>query len=92
MIELALTEYNYSRDHRLNDTLSGITNISLCVGEFVGPSVASFLCWAFGYGYASTIIGCIALLLAINYYRSSDAYKTSSKSEDASGKLIEMSS
>ena len=91
MIEIAQSQYNYSKDDRLNDALLIIANMSLCVGEIMGPIAASLLYSAFGYGYASTIIAFTTLFLLLIYLFKSDACQEL-KVEDKSGneKLIEM--
>lgn len=73
MMEVAYTDYHYSKDHRLNDTLSGITNMSLCVGEIFGPIVSSVLCYFFGFSWASSMIAIAAFLWGFVYLYCSDA-------------------
>ena len=91
MIEVAHKDYNYKEDHRLNDTLSAIANISLCIGEITGPIVSSLLCDAFGFSTASTIVGFGVLVYAIIYLGLSDVLtKENDKEESLVSELIEM--
>lgn len=73
MIEVAYEDYGYSQDHRLNDTLSGITNMSLCIGEILGPITSSLLYSLVGYSMAATIIACTVCGYSLIYLVFSDA-------------------
>ncbi|OMJ67991.1 hypothetical protein SteCoe_34695 [Stentor coeruleus] len=73
MLEVAKYDYGYENDHRLNDAISGITNISLCVGEILGPIVAALLDMLVGYPMAATIVAGVVLGHAIMYMLLSDA-------------------
>jgi Na+/alanine symporter len=68
MIELAHNEYKYEQDHRLNDTIAGIANISFCIGEIIGPIFGSFLCILFNFKAASSILATFYLMYACFYF------------------------
>ncbi|OMJ66171.1 hypothetical protein SteCoe_37083 [Stentor coeruleus] len=74
MLEVAKNEYGYENDHRLNDAMSGITNISLCIGEILGPIIAALLDMLVGYSMAATIVAGLVLGHAIMYMLLSDAF------------------
>lgn len=73
MLEVARSDYGYENDHRLNDAASGITNISLCTGEILGPIVSAVLDTFLGYSMAATVVAIVTLVHALNYMVSSDA-------------------
>lgn len=67
MIETAYLEYGFKKDDRLNDILSEITNISLCVGEIVGPIAGAYMPLTLGYEYASTVLAGVYFSYACVY-------------------------
>ncbi|OMJ93623.1 hypothetical protein SteCoe_3317 [Stentor coeruleus] len=67
MIEMGYMEYGFKKDDRLNDTLSEITNISLCVGEIVGPIAGAYMPLILGYEYASTVLAVVYFAYACVY-------------------------
>lgn len=69
MIETARDDYGYGKDDSLNDVISGITNISLCLGEFFGPLAAAALYEPLGFGYATTVIAVAIFLYGLVYLR-----------------------
>jgi MFS family permease len=92
MIDVAYLDYDYKEDYRLTDSLSGITNISLCAGEIIGPIVSSFLYYEFGYAKASTIVSFFVLAHGINYAYHSDAFRKIKSKDLLSSELIEYRS
>jgi hypothetical protein len=78
MLEVAKRDYGYENDHRLNDAASEITNISMCIGEILGPVVSAILDTFVGYAMSATIVAFMVLSHAIMYMILSDAvtYKT----------------
>lgn len=76
MIEVAQGEYGFGKDDRLNDVISGITNVSLCLGEFFGPLAASALYEPLGFRLATTIIAIFIFVYGLVYLRFCD-FKTS---------------
>lgn len=73
MLEVAKSDYGYVNDHRLNDAASEITNISMCIGEILGPMVSAILDTFVGYAISATIVAFMVLSHAIMYMALSDA-------------------
>jgi MFS family permease len=90
MIEIAQTDYGYGTDDRLNDVIAGITNISLCLGEFFGPLAASALYEPLGFGAATSIISLLILLFGLTYLRHSNFKSKLIKPQVADSELILM--
>ena len=72
MIDVAQTDYGYGADDRLNDVIAGITNISLCLGEFFGPLAASALYEPLGFRAATSVISLVLFLFGLTYLRFSN--------------------
>ena len=91
MIELAHEEYGYKEDGRLNDTLSEITNINLCIGEISGPIIGSFLPVLIGYRYTTSALA-MAFFIYCTFYSYSNQVlsKKMMKKNPATELLIEM--
>ena len=56
ILDIAKGEYIFEHDERLNDAISGITTMSISIGEVFGPIVSSTLYQAIGYNYAAATV------------------------------------
>ena len=56
MLDVAVADYSYTKDDRLHDTLSGLTNSSVCIGEVIGPTISTLLYSMIGYSNASDVL------------------------------------
>ena len=90
MIEVAQTDYGFGSDDRLNDVIAGITNISLCLGEFFGPLAASLLYEPFGFPLATSLISFSLLLFGLVYCHFSPFKSKLLKAAEPDAELIKM--
>ena len=90
MIEVAQTEYGYGKDDRLNDVISGITNISLCLGEFFGPLAASALYEPLGFRLATTVIALLIFIYGLVYLRYCDFASPAKADPNEDSELVLM--
>ncbi|OMJ74387.1 hypothetical protein SteCoe_26716 [Stentor coeruleus] len=88
MLEAARNDYGYENDHRLNDAMSGITNISLCIGEIMGPIVSAILDTFLGYSMAATVVSVFTLIHALNYMILSDAVTYKKVGDKGQNKIL----
>ena len=90
MIEVAQTEYGLGKDDRLNDVISGITNISLCLGEFFGPLAASALYEPLGFRLATTVIALLIFIYGLVYLRYCDFASPAKADPNEDSELVLM--
>lgn len=62
-------------DDRVHDAMSALTNISLCLGEILGPISSSILYDQIGYGYSTSLIACLLFCYGVAYVFLSDPIK-----------------
>ena len=48
--------YGFEIDDRVHDAMAAITNISLCLGEILGPILSSVLYYEIGYAYSTVFV------------------------------------
>ena len=90
MIEVAQTDYGFGPDDRLNDVIAGITNISLCLGEFFGPLAASLLYEPFGFRIATSLISLSLFLFGLGYSHFSTFKAKLIEPQEAGSELMKM--
>jgi MFS family permease len=56
ILDIAKDDYEYQNDERLNNAISGITTMSISIGEVLGPIFSSTLYQAIGYNYAAATV------------------------------------
>lgn len=67
MIDLAFEEYDYPKDDKIIDELSGVSNIILNAGEIIGPMVSGLVYQYLGVENGFGIIGIVILSYLIIY-------------------------
>lgn len=88
MIEVSCRDYGYEEDDRLNDTLSGLTNMSLCIGEIIGPAFSSLFYALIGYSASADLVTILSLCIFVIFGVFSDAFKKLEK-KSVMGKELE---
>lgn len=88
MIEVSIRDYGYQEDDRLNDALSGITNMSLCIGEILGPTFASIFYSVLGYSESADLVFLLSMVIFVIFAVFSDAFRKVSKVRSVMGKEL----
>lgn len=60
-------------DDRVHDAMSALTNISLCLGEILGPISSSILYNYIGYEYSTSLVALLLFCYAVAYVFLSDS-------------------
>ena len=81
MIEVAHKDYGYEEDHRLNDAISSLANITLSIGEIVGPILGSFASIYLSPEAAYMILGLFLFAFFIVYAFSLALFKSTTFSK-----------
>jgi MFS family permease len=90
MIQVAQEDYGFGSDDRLNDAIAGITNISLCLGEFFGPLAASALYEPVGFRYGTSVISILILLFGLFYLKNCEFSRSLLKVNPVDSELVLM--
>jgi MFS family permease len=67
ILEVLKYVYDFEVDDRVHDSMAAITNISLCLGEIVGPIMSSLLYYEIGYAWSTFVAAVILLSYGIIY-------------------------
>lgn len=89
IISIAHNDYGYEEDHRLYDAISGLINISMSLGEILGPIVGSSL--KLSYEQIYTIVGFLFFIFSIIYSLINN-HQIKSDNSSTKSSLIELKS
>jgi MFS family permease len=89
IISIAHNDYMYEEDHRLYDAITGLINVSMSLGEVLGPIVGSSLKLSYEQIYA--MVGFLFFTFSILYFLINNHHIKSDNSSTKSS-LIELKS
>ena len=93
MVEVMYTFYEYKEDHRLNDTISGLANIGISLGEVIGPIYITLMQRFYSLRIGYTVFALLLLLYSIFYFIVQNTIKRSDEpKKNCETALVELNS
>jgi MFS family permease len=74
MIEVAIEDYQFPKDDYLHDSLSKLNNVSMCIGDIIGPTFSTVMCSFIGFSNTANIFFIILIIFGLTYGVLSDAF------------------